>query len=218
MRIAARNIDVEAALPLIIVEHIITVFEIAGLLKICHLLSLPVVLLLKGEQMAIHPSDAHFKEVYDLYSNDVFHLALSYIHRTEDAENVTQDVFFSYYANPPKNEEKIKSYLLTLAIRSSLNLLRKNKREADCPPSLENIPTPKETTNERGDELLECLPLIGRKYEEAIRLFYYADMDIDEIASKFHISVSSVKKRLERGRKILKEKIIEAENKKKGQQ
>ena len=43
-------------------------------------------------------------------------------------------------------------------------------------------------------------------YKEVIILYYYEDLSINDISKALKLSISAVKKRLERARNILKEK------------
>ena len=53
-------------------------------------------------------------------------------------------------------------------------------------------------------EIITSLP---NKYKEAIILFYYENLSIEEIANVLLVSSSCVKKRLERGRQMIKKEI-----------
>lgn len=58
-------------------------------------------------------------------------------------------------------------------------------------------------------ELFEAVMKLPKKYRIVIHLFYYEDYSINEIADILKISVSNVKVRLSRGRRMLRETLEE---------
>ncbi|MCI1245432.1 MAG: sigma-70 family RNA polymerase sigma factor [Bacilli bacterium] len=156
-----------------------------------------------------HPTDEHFTEIYNSCSRDVFRASFSYLQSSEDSENVLQDVFMEYFERPPKDERNIKSWLVSKAIHRSLDVLRKRKKEIEIQRE-SAYETKSEVDKESKGELEEALNLIAdlpKKCKSAIVLFYMDEMSIETISKSLAISENAVKKRLERGRKILKGKM-----------
>ncbi len=56
------------------------------------------------------------------------------------------------------------------------------------------------------DRALEQLPLLER---EAVTLFYLQELSLAEIADALHIPIGTVKSRLFRGRKLLRQRMTE---------
>jgi RNA polymerase sigma factor (sigma-70 family) len=154
-----------------------------------------------------HPTDEHFTEIYNSCSQDVFRVSYSYLQSAEDSENVLQDVFMEYFERPPKDERNIKSWLVSKAIHRSLDVLRKRKREIGVQegPAPEAEEKADEGNEEELEEALKLISALPKKCKSAIVLFYLDEMDIKTIAKTLAISENAVKKRLERGREILKE-------------
>ena len=48
----------------------------------------------------------NFEQTYTKYSQLVYNLSLQYVQNTEDAEEITQDVFFSVYQSLNAFQEK----------------------------------------------------------------------------------------------------------------
>ncbi|MCI2111564.1 MAG: sigma-70 family RNA polymerase sigma factor [Bacilli bacterium] len=156
-----------------------------------------------------HPTDRHFTEIYNACFQDVFRVSFSYLKSREDSENVLQDVFMEYFEHPPKDERNIKSWLVSKAIHRSLDALRKRRKEigiqrkSACEAESGAI----EKNKEELEEALNLIAALPEKCKSAITLFYMDEMDIKTISKSLAISESAVKKRLERGREILKEEI-----------
>ena len=58
-------------------------------------------------------------------------------------------------------------------------------------------------------EVFRAVMDLPDKYRIVIHLFYYEDYSVNEIADVLNLSVSNVKVRLSRGRKLLKETLKE---------
>jgi RNA polymerase sigma-70 factor (ECF subfamily) len=153
-------------------------------------------------------SEEHFTEVFSSCRQDVFNVAFSYLKSVPDAENIVQETFSDYYQRPPLNEKNIRSWLVCKAMHKSIDLLRKKAKESE---HLEASQTEESTLSsgkeEDGEAVRELVRKLPKKYRDAIVLFYFGESDIKQIAKALMISKSAAKKRLERGRKILKEEM-----------
>lgn len=153
-------------------------------------------------------TDEHFTNVYNTYKDDVFRLAFSYLRTKEEAEDILQDVFFIYYRKPPKNEENLKGWLLTTTVNCAKNQLRKrSKMKRASETEMEGIIS-EDNPDRKYAYLLDALDELDEKYQKPLRLYYYANMSVEEIARALFLSPAAVKKRLERGRDKLKEKLL----------
>lgn len=72
-----------------------------------------------------------FKEIYDVYSNKVFNLALSYVQNFEDAEEITQDVFVAVHHSLGsfKQKSNIYTWVYRIAINKCLDFIKAKKRK-----------------------------------------------------------------------------------------
>ena len=71
----------------------------------------------------------YFKELVDKYKDMVFNICFGFVKNKEDAEDITQDVFFTIYKNIKgfKFESKISTWIYRIAVNRSLNHIRKRK-------------------------------------------------------------------------------------------
>ena len=141
---------------------------------------------------------------YNLYSQDVMNVAYFYLGKKEDAEDVLVDTFMKLMKNPPKNEDNIKSYLLSNAFHRSYDLLRKKKTEH---LDIEMTASPKHS--EEVEELRRALFSMAPKYKEPLILCYIEGYEAKEAAKILALSLSALNKRLERGKKMLKEALTD---------
>ena len=126
------------------------------------------------------------------------------------AEDVTQDTFIKFIKNLPyyKEKNKLKSFLFTIAINTSNDFFRRHKQEAFL-LSLDNAgdEITKDETEQKEEVLIVrqavlSLPDVQR---DVIILRFYHDLKIKEIASVQKVPIPTVKTRLRRALKALKE-------------
>ncbi len=72
-----------------------------------------------------------FKDLYRLYKNLVFNLALQYVQNTEDAEEITQDVFVSVFQSLSSFQENSKhsTWIYRITINKSLDFIKAKQRK-----------------------------------------------------------------------------------------
>ncbi len=145
--------------------------------------------------------------LFETYSDDVFRLALSYLHNKQDAEDVCQSVFMKLIDyKKPIEKGKEKPWLLTCAVNASKDHLksfwRRNTVELD-----ETIVF----SCEIDKELWEAVNSLAPKYRVVVHLYYYEGYSQDEIAAILKISRTAVQTRMSRARSKLKEVLSKYE-------
>ena len=148
-------------------------------------------------------SNEQFNIKYEMYKNMLYSIAYTYVKNKDDAEDVVQDVFMKYLKSnnvfPTLDNEKF--WLIKVVINTAkTHVTRIWKKKVNLNDEYINKVADKK---EKRDNDLFKLP---SKYKDVIVLFYYEDLSIKEISSALKITEANVKKRLERGRNIIKEK------------
>ena len=135
------------------------------------------------------------------YSDMVYRLALSQMKNKNDADDIFQEVFFRYIRRKPhfESKEHQKAWFIRVTINCCKNTFTSAWKKRVVPLE-ETIPF---ITDEQGD-LIRELNKLPKKYLAVVHLFYYEEMSIEEIANAIGISISAVKMRLSRARKMLK--------------
>lgn len=151
----------------------------------------------------IHPCA---EEVVKRFSDMVFRIALSRTGNYNDAEDITQEVFLKYIQKNKNYEdwEHIKAWLIRVTENLSKNLLNSawHRHTAPLEDGMDVGETPPQ-----GSEILEAVQKLPEKYREIIRLHYLKGYRVEEISKQLNINESTVKTRLRRGRKKLREII-----------
>ena len=72
-----------------------------------------------------------FEQLYNKHAKQVYNLVLHYVQNTQDAEEITQDVFVSAYEQLQqfRSESAIGTWIYRIAINKSLDFLKAKKRK-----------------------------------------------------------------------------------------
>jgi RNA polymerase sigma-70 factor, ECF subfamily len=73
----------------------------------------------------------NFENLYNEYKSTVYNLALHYVQQTEDAEEITQDVFVSVFQSLDKfkEESSTKTWIYRITINKSLDFIKAKQRK-----------------------------------------------------------------------------------------
>ena len=145
--------------------------------------------------------------LYEAYSQDVYLLALSWLHSTHDAEDILQNVFIKLLDKDiTVFNGSEKAWLFKCTTNACKNHLRsfwqRNKQSLN-----DNIVL---RTNE-DRSLWEAIGKLKPIYRAVIHLYYYEGYRQDEIAQILGISRTAVQTRLQRARENLKKELNENE-------
>lgn len=145
-----------------------------------------------------------FEAKYNEYGNMLFKIAFLYLGNASDTEDVLQDVFTKYLCGKYKfkNTEHEKAWFIRVTQNKCLDYLKKSGRKNECIEDVSATATYKNKDMEQ--DVISKVIALPEKYKSAIILFYYNDYTVEEISKTLKISKSAVKKRLQRGRDILK--------------
>ena len=136
---------------------------------------------------------------------------------TEDAEDVTQEVFVSVYQNIGKfrGDAKLSTWIYRIAVTKSLEALRRNKRKRaghtelseeglkGLPGAAFHHPGVLAENREKGAVLLSALHRIPENQKTAFVLHKTEGLSYAEIAEVLEVSLSSVESLIYRARQNL---------------
>lgn len=151
-------------------------------------------------------SEQEFNEKYYLYKNTIYSIAFSYVHNTTDADDIVQDVFMKYLQSNTSFQtlDNEKYWLIRVTINTSKSFIKKAWKQKVSLNDEIIDKTPQK--DKREDSMFEKVYNLPHIYKEVIILYYYEELSINDISKALKLSISAVKKRLERARNILKEK------------
>ncbi len=142
--------------------------------------------------------------LFHRYKDDVYRLAVSYIHNVQEAEDVCQTVFLKLMEQKHIQPGKEKAWLMQATVNQCRSLLRSSwwKRTVALEESAGIPQTPE-------DETLQVVMALPAKYRVVIYLHYYERYTAAEIGKLLKIPVSTVTTRLSRGRRLLRAELKE---------
>jgi len=136
------------------------------------------------------------------YGAMVYHLAYLYSNDRHLAEDISQEVFLAAYKNLDAIRDA-KAWLARSTINRARNVLRTQLRH----PETELVEEPADTGSGlyEDTEVLDAIAGLPLHYREVIILTYYQGYNAQEIAEAAGIAPGTVRSRLSRARKELKE-------------
>lgn len=169
------------------------------------------------------------KEIYELYKNMVFNLALQYVHSIEDAEEITQDIFVKIFDKLDSFEYQsdIKTWIYRITINYSLDFIKaKNRKKRSFLFGLISLNDDGKfieipTFNHPGilleqkeglENLLKCIDLLPENQKTVIFLLKIECLSQVETAEIMQLSTKAVESLFQRAKNKL-EKILQNEGK-----
>ena len=145
----------------------------------------------------------HLESIVHTYGNMLFRLCLVTLGNASDAEDAVQETLIKYLQKAPafENTEHEKAWLIRVSANICKDILRKRKHQSFL--SLDDIKNL--AVSEDNAQILGLLVSLDEKYRIIIHLHYVEGYKTDEISSMLDISRAAVKKRLQRGREMLRE-------------
>ena len=155
----------------------------------------------KGERFAQ-------KSLFDLYSKAMYNIGVRILGNTEDAADVTQDVFVEIFKNLDSFEYKstFGTWVKKIMVNRSINHLNRRTVYYDLPESevYENDEQDTEDVDALMMQLNTSLAEIPEGCRVVFTLYYFEGLMHEEIASYLDITVSTSKSQLSRSKQLLK--------------
>ncbi|MBQ2694186.1 MAG: sigma-70 family RNA polymerase sigma factor [Clostridia bacterium] len=153
----------------------------------------------------VNKSEEEIKELVDKYSSLIFRISYCILCNPEDAEDAVQETLLKYITKAPEfnGEEHRKAWLIKVAANISKNMLMfRLKRETVNLDDIENI-----GIGENDYETFELIMSLPAKHKVVMTLYYVEGYRSAEIAEIIGISEDAVRKRIQKGRELLKKEF-----------
>lgn len=141
-----------------------------------------------------------------------YRLAYSYVRNQEDALDAVQNAVckaLEHYGSL-RNEQVVKTWFYRILVNESLMIVRARKKETLCDEKEWEIPFEEKGYDTEGD-LYEELQFLEEPAQTIIKLRFFEELSLKEIAEITGLKLNTVKTKLYRGLKQLKEKIQEVD-------
>ena len=152
--------------------------------------------------------EAEANRLVETYADTILRVSYTYLHSTQDAEDICQDVLLKALNRAERFEsaEHERAWIIRVAINAAKDLLRRQSGRATVALDdiAELVAPARATEHELEESVLERVMALPLEYREAIYLHYYEGYSIKQIAAIVHASESAVATRLSRGRSKLR--------------
>ena len=159
----------------------------------------------------------------DLYDKIVTHivenqekfyrLAFSYVKNKDDALDVVQNSVckaLDHYESL-RNEEAVKTWFYRILVNESVHFLNRRKREVLSGEDYDEQIPYYENRYEAEDDLEAQIDRLEEDVQKIIRLRFYEELSLKEISQVMELNLNTVKAKLYRGLKLLKQIVQEVE-------
>src|SRR3989344_1193925 len=155
-----------------------------------------------------------FEDIVQEHQRDILNFHYRLIGNRCEAEDLAQETFLKAYnkLDSLKEQEKVKSWLYSIARNVTIDFFRKNKNRSVPLDSviIENYARATAVDyrqdvmqSEVSQELQKCLAALSEDDRMIVKLLYYEGFSYKEICDLLNINQNTLKSRLHRARKVL---------------
>ena len=153
------------------------------------------------------PDPGQFTELVNTYQTPLLRMCCLRLGDAELAKDAVQETFLKAYKALPsfRGECSMQSWLMRIAINTCRDMQRSWwHRHVNRSLILEEMTVTCEPVSDDAVAVSQAIAALPVRLREAVLLYYYQNMQLDEIAQALSISPSSVSGRLKRARSKLR--------------
>ena len=154
------------------------------------------------------------EEIIDRYADMVYRLAVSQVRNRTDADDIFQEVFVRLvrHVKDLQDMEHAKAWLIRVTINCTKKHFGQYWNKNVFPiEGTEEVPKREEGFEQAEKKIdnpvMQAVSKLPPKYRGCVHLFYFEELSVKEIAEMTDQTESTVKSRLHRARKMLKEML-----------
>ena len=154
-------------------------------------------------------------KLINLFWVDVFSFVMKKVQDENVADEITVSVFFFFLSKLEMYDAnfQFKTWMLTIAQNSVIDYWRKKSREnEDSTDNFDNIKnqfarSPEELliSEEEQKQIISVIESLDSNYQDIIRLRFFEEKSIKEIAEELNLTIANTKVRIMRAKKVLAE-------------
>ena len=150
-------------------------------------------------------------QVWQELNEQLFRFVYAKIKDSETSKDIVQDVFIKVFTNIDSlnDQDKIVSWIYQITRNEIVTYFRKNKISIPEDKNLSHQPEEKDLTSEFSQCIEPMIDLLPEIYKEALLLSEIKNISQKELAAQLGISYSTAKSRVQRGRKKLKDLLLQ---------
>ncbi|MBD5484347.1 MAG: sigma-70 family RNA polymerase sigma factor [Lachnospiraceae bacterium] len=141
------------------------------------------------------------------YAPNMYRLALAMLHNRQDAEDAVSEAVLMAYEkrHTLRDRNRFKPWIMQIVANEARRIYGKNKRITPMEDMEAYMPSFKDENHELWDVVMQ----LETAHREVIMLYFYERFSIKEIGRILHVPEGTVKSRLFRAKKALKEMLEE---------
>ena len=150
------------------------------------------------------------RQMVETHQTPLMRLCYLYLHDVQLAEDAVQETFIKAARTLDKfrGEASMKTWLTSIAMRTCCDMRRSFWfRRMDRRVTPEMLPDPVQSPLEEETALTVAVMNLPQKEREVILLYYYQDMNVNEIARTLGVTQPTVSYRLKRAREKLRQEL-----------
>lgn len=154
--------------------------------------------------------EAIILQMVETHQTPLMRLCYLYLHDVQLAEDAVQETFIKAARTLDKfrGEASMKTWLTSIAMRTCCDMRRSFWfRRMDRRVTPEMLPDPVQSPLEEETALTVAVMNLPQKEREVILLYYYQDMNVNEIARTLGVTQPTVSYRLKRAREKLRQEL-----------
>lgn len=151
-------------------------------------------------------SNETFSRLIQKYMSNMYRLALGILHNRDDAEDAVSESVLKAYEkiHTLRKRECFQAWIMQITANEAKRIYAKNKKLSPVENMEGYMPDFRDDYHELWDVVME----LDVVYREVIILYFYERFSMKEIGEILHIAEGTVKSRLFRGKKLLKERLL----------
>ncbi len=153
------------------------------------------------------------EQLFEEYHSKLLGFIKTRVANPADAEDILQDTFLKIHSRigTLKADTKIRSWIYSITRNTIIDFYRTHKSTKGLPESLSK-PDPEpyeETRQEMTDWFLPMIKTLPPQFKQPLLLSEIDGLSHKEVAEKEGLSLSAAKSRIQRGRKVLKDNLLD---------
>jgi RNA polymerase sigma-70 factor (ECF subfamily) len=158
-----------------------------------------------------------FRALYDVYKDQVYSISLYFFHGDQAvAADITQQVFLKLITSIGqfRGDAEFSTWLYRLVVNACMDAARRRRPEAPISDRSHVNALPEQDSQEdhyartqMANSVRAAVSTLPPKFRIAVLLRYFEDLSYEQMSKALHCSMGTVASRLNRGHKILAERL-----------
>lgn len=166
--------------------------------------------------LVVSGDKAAYQVILQRYYTKIWRLSLSILKDEQEAEDAVQEIFLALWQNihnwDPKGAAKFSTWIYRVSFNKCVDIKRKKRPETHGDEMIiaaagDETAYQDALQSQVAEKLAALMKSLPEMQAMALRMYYYQELSVDEIAMKLDKSEQSIRSLLKRGKATLKDKM-----------